>query len=252
VISDNLAVDNEVGGVYTNGVDGVTIVSNVVANSQGNGPGKIGIGVTNGSNETVIANHVDHMGWFGIQAYYDNYTNISDNVSTSNAGGEDQSGITNDHSSHDTIVGNTVENNGDYGVYVERSWDVTIRGNAADGNHGYGIGLNHGSTPTMGRTSIEGNSCSYNGLGGIILNSAVQNTITDNLCTNNSGDGILLYNDLGQAGSCENVVTGNWLGNEGNVTQVIGVREANQSWNNTIYANETPEASAASVSLVGG
>ena len=200
----------------------------------------------------MTANQVSRMAWFGIQAYYANYTDISSNVSTSNAGGEDQSGITNDHSSHDTIVGNTVESNGDYGVYVERSWDVTIRGNVANGNLGYGIALNHGSIPTMGRSSIEGNSCSYNGLGGIILNSAVENTISGNLCMSNSGDGILLYNDPGQIGSVGNMVSGNWLGNQGNITHIIGVREANQSGNNTVAANETPDDGAASLSLLSG
>jgi parallel beta-helix repeat protein len=253
VISGNVAVDNIVGGIYTNEIAGVTISRNFVANTDGNGPGEIGIGVTNGHNDTVTLNQVSHMGWFGIQAYYNNYTVISDNISTFNAGTEDQSGITNDHSSYDTIAGNVVESNGRYGVYVERSWNVTISGNIANGNLGYGISFYHGSLPAMGRSTIIGNTCSFNGLGGIILNSAIDNVISMNECYNNSGDGILLYNDLGQAGSTGNVISGNWLGNEGNSaqTQTFGIGEGNDSDNNTLVSNILVNNTLGAESLVG-
>jgi len=253
VISGNVALDNKGGGIYTNMVAGVSIIRNVVANTVGDGPGEIGIGVTNGHNDTVTLNQVDHMGWFGIQAYYNNYTIISDNISTFNAGGEDQSGITNDHSSYDTIVGNVVESNGKYGVYVERSWNVTVSGNIADGNLGYGIGFYHGSLPAMGRSTILGNVCSSNSLGGIILNSAIDNVISMNQCYNNSGDGILLYNDPGEAGSSGNLVSDNWLGNQRSTpqTQAFGIAEGNESDNNTLISNVMVNNTVAAASLIG-
>ena len=253
LISGNVALDNQVGGIYTNGIAGVSIIRNVVRNTVGDGPGEIGIGVTNGHNDTVTSNQVDHMGWFGIQAYYNNYTVISDNVSTLNAGGEDQSGITNDHSSFDTIAGNVVESNGRYGVYVEKSWNVTVSGNVADGNNGYGIAFYHGVIPAMGRSAILGNFCSFNGLGGIILNSAIDNVISMNQCYNNSGDGILLYNDPGQEGSTGNLISANWLGNEGSSapTQTFGISEGNDSYNNTLVSNVMVNNTVAATSLIG-
>jgi len=253
VISGNIALNNGVGGIYTNGIGGVAIIHNLVSNTVGNGPGEIGIGVTNGYNDTVTLNQVDHMAWFGIQAYYNNYTLISDNISTFNAGAFDQSGITNDHSSYSTIVGNVVESNGEYGVYVERSWNVTVSGNIANDNYGYGIAFNHGPLLSMGRGAILGNFCSFNSLGGIILNSAVDNVISKNQCYNNSGDGILLYNDHGQNGSTGNLISNNWLGNEGNSTQtqLFGVREANDSDYNTFVSNVMVNNTVAAASLVG-
>lgn len=253
VISGNVALDNTLGGIYTNGIAGVTIIRNVVANTVGDGPGEIGIGVTNGHNDTVTLNQVSHMGWFGIQAYYNNYTVISDNISTANAGTEDQSGITNDHSSFDTIAGNVVESNGRYGVYVEKSWNVTVSGNIANSNGGYGISFYHGSSPATGRSAILGNTCSFNGLGGIILNSAIDNVISMNQCYNNSGDGILLYNDPGQLGSTGNLISYNWLGNEANSaqTQNFGVSEGNDSDNNTLVSNVMINNAVAAASLIG-
>lgn len=253
VISGNVALNNEAGGIYTNGVAGVTITQNVVRNTVGNGPGDIGIGVTNGYNDTVMQNQVDHMAWFGIQAYYNNYTVISDNISTFNAGGWDQSGITNDHSSYSTIVGNVVESNGKFGVYVERSWNVTIRGNLANDNFGYGIGLHHGSLPKMGRGVIVGNTCSSNGLGGIVLNSAIDNVISMNRCSDNSGDGILVYNDPGQAGSTGNLISNNWLGNERSParSQMFGIREANNANNNILVSNVMFNNTVAAASIIG-
>ena len=253
IISGNVAYDNALGGIYTNGIAGVTIVRNEVTNTVGDGPSEIGIGVTNGHNDTVTLNQVSHMMWFGIQAYYNNYTTISDNISTSNAGAEDQSGITNDHSSFDTIMGNVVESNGRYGVYVERSWNVTIDGNIADTNGGYGISLYHGAWPAIGRSAIVGNTCSFNGLGGIVLNSAIDNVVSMNQCYNNSGDGILLYNDPGQPGSTGNLISYNWLGNEGNSaqTQTFGVSEGNDSFNNTFVSNVTFNNTVAATSLIG-
>lgn len=254
VISGNVVLDNEVGGIYTNAVSGVTIANNVVRNTAGNGPGEIGIGVTNGYNDTVTLNHVEHMAWFGIQAYYNNFTVISNNISVFNAGGEDESGITNDHSSFNTIAGNVVVSNGRYGVYVERSWNVTVSENVANENGGYGIGLYHGSLPVMGGVAISGNTCSFNGLGGIVLNSAIESVISMNQCYNNSGDGILLYNDVGQSGSTGNVVSGNWLGNEPGLppTQTFGIAEGNQSDNNTVVSNIFVNNTMAATSLVGG
>jgi parallel beta-helix repeat protein len=253
VISGNVAVNNEVGSIYTNGAAGVTVTHNVVRNTIGNGPGKIGIGVTNGHNDTVTQNQVDHMAWFGIQAYCNNYTVISDNISTFNAGGWDESGITDDHSSFSTITGNVVESNGKFGVYVERSWNVTVSGNLANGNLGYGIGFYHGSLPTMGRGLIVGNFCSSNSLGGMILNSAINNVISMNRCGNNSGDGILLYNDPGQEGSTGNVISNNWLGNERNSppTHMFGVREANDANHNVLTANVFVDNTVAAVSVLG-
>jgi parallel beta-helix repeat protein len=253
VISGNVALDNTLGGIYTNRIAGVTITRNVVANTVGDGPGEIGIAVTNGHNDTVTLNQVSHMGWFGIQAYYNNYTVISDNISTSNAGAEDQSGVTNDHSSFDTIVGNVVESNGETGIYVERSWNVSVSRNIANDNGGYGISFYHGSWPAIGRSSIVGNACSFNGLGGVVLNSAVDNVVSMNLCYDNSGDGILLYNDPGQLGSTGNLVSYNWLGNDGNSSQVqrFGVSEGNDSDNNTLVSNVMVNNTIAAMSLIG-
>jgi parallel beta-helix repeat protein len=253
VISGNVALDNAVGGIYTNGIAGVTIVGNVVANTAGNGPSEIGIGVTNGHNDTVTSNQVSHMEWFGIQAYYNNYTVITNNISTSNAGAEDQSGITNDHSSFDTIAGNVVESNGRYGVYVERSWNVTVSGNVANGNDGYGISFYHGSWPALGRSTIVGNTCSFNGLGGIVLNSAIGNVVSMNQCYNNLGVGIVLYNDPGQLGSTGNLISHNWLGNNGDSapTQALGVSEGNDSGNNTLVSNVMVNNTVAAASLIG-
>jgi parallel beta-helix repeat protein len=253
VISGNVALDNQAGGIYANGAAGVTIIQNVVRNTEGNGPGVIGIGVTNAFNDTVTLNQVDHMAWFGIQAYYNNYTVISHNISTFNAGGWDESGITNDHSSHSTVVENVVESNGKFGVYVERSWNVTVRGNLANDNHGYGIGFYHGTLPTMGRGVILGNICSFNSLGGIILNSAIDNLISMNHCNNNSGDGILLFNDPGQAGSTGNVISNDWSGNEGRSppTQMFGIREANDANSNTFISNVMVNNTVAAMSILG-
>ena len=252
VISGNVALDNAVGGIYTNGIAGVTISKNFVANTVGDGPGEIGIGVTNGHNDTVTLNQVEHMGWFGIQAYHNNHTLISDNISIFNAGAEDQSGITNDHSSYDTIVGNLVESNGRDGVYVETSWNVTVSENVANSNFGYGISFYHGSLSGMGGSAILGNTCSFNGLGGIILNSATDNVISMNVCYNNSGAGILLYNDPGQPGSTGNLISSNWLGNDGNFaqTQTFGISEGNESYNNTFVSNIMVNNTVAAVSLV--
>jgi len=253
LISDNLVVDNQVGGIYTNGAAGVNITRNTVRNTAGNAPGEIGIGVTNAANDTVTFNQVDHMAWFGIQAFYNNHTLIANNTSTFNAGGWDQSGITNDHSSFSTISGNTVESNGKFGVYVERSWGVAVTGNLANWNHAYGIGFHHGDLPTTGRGVISGNICSFNSLGGIVLNSAVENRISMNQCNNNSGEGILLYNDPGQAGSTGNVISGNVLGNEPGSprTQMFGVREGNSSSNNTLISNVMSGNLIAATSLLG-
>ncbi len=252
MISGNEVTDNRVGGIYTNRVAGATIIQNLVDNTNGTGHGEIGIGVTNGENDTVASNFVEEMAWFGIQAYYNNHTVISSNISILNSGKLDQSGITNDHSSFDKISDNFVEKNGRYGIYVERSWNVTISGNTADGNLGYGIELNHGSAPAMGLSTISGNSCSFNSLGGIILNSAIDNVISMNICTNNSGDGVLLYNDQGQVGSTGNLVVGNFLGNFGNSTlQTIGIKEENNSWNNSLGSNSTPGNAIAGTSLLG-
>jgi parallel beta-helix repeat protein len=253
IISGNFALNNKVGGIYTNGAADVTIIQNVVRNTAGNGPGEIGIGVTNGYNDTVTQNQVDHMAWFGIQAYYNNYTVISDNISTFNAGGWDQSGITNDHSSYSTIVGNVVESNGRFGIYVERSWGVTVKGNLANENYGYGIGFYHGTLPTMGRGVIFGNICSSNSAGGIILSSAINNVISMNQCNDNSGDGILLYNDPGQLGSTGNLISTNWLGNLGNLppTQMFGIREANDANNNTLTSNMMVGNTEAAISILG-
>jgi parallel beta-helix repeat protein len=252
VISGNVALDNTDGGIYTNEISGVTITKNFVTNTEGDGPGEIGIGVTNGHNDTITLNQVSHMTWFGIQAYYNNYTVISDNISTFNGGSNDQSGVTNDHSSFDTIEGNVVESNGRYGVYVERSWNVTVSGNIADENGGYGIEFYHGSWPAEGRSDIEGNTCSFNGIGGIILNSAIDDVISMNQCYNNSGYGILLYNDPGQLGSTGNLVSGNWAGNEAGSpqAQMFGISEGNDSGNNTIASNVTFNNTVAAVSLV--
>lgn len=252
VISGNVALDNADGGIYTNEIAGVTITKNFVSNTAGDGPGEIGIGVTNGHNDTITLNQVTHMTWFGIQAYYNNYTVISDNISTFNGGSNDQSGITNDHSSFDTIEGNVVESNDRYGVYVERSWNVTVSGNVANGNGGYGIEFYHGSWPATGRSDIVGNVCSFNGLGGIILNSAVESVISMNECYDNSGYGILLYNDPGQLGSTGNLVSSNWVGNEGGSpqTQEFGISEGNDSGNNTLISNVEFNNTAAAVTLV--
>ena len=253
VISGNVVTNNVAGGIYTNGIAGVNITENVVMNTVGNGPGDIGIGVTNGYNDTVTKNLVGHMAWFGIQAFYNNYTVIADNISVLNAGAEDQSGITVDHSSYSTVASNVAESNGNVGIYVERSWNVTISGNLADGNGGYGIALYHGSIPAMGHGEILGNICSFNGIGGMVLNSAIDNVISMNQCYNNAGDGIILYNDKGQVGSTGNLISNNWLGNEPNsaLTQTYGVVGMNNSSNNTLISNTMADNTVAATLLQG-
>ena len=252
LVSGNVVLDNGVGGIYTNGVAGVTVSDNIVRNTVGNGPGDIGIGVTNASYDSVTRNQVDHMAWFGIQAFFNNHTTISDNISTSNQGAFDQSGITNDHSSFSTITGNVVESNGKFGIYVERSWNVTVEGNLASDNLEYGIGFYHGSIPVMGEGTIADNTCGSNSLGGIVLNSAVNNSISMNRCADNGGDGILLYNDPGQAGCTGNVVSDNWLGNDaGSQAQRYGIVEANEANRNVLVANALVNNTVAAVTVVG-
>lgn len=241
LISGNTAYDNGAGGIYTNGVGGAVITSNTVRNSFGTTPGRIGIGVTNGENDTVTNNIVDHMLWYGIQAFYNNHTTITNNFSGFNAGGSDQSGITNDHSFFDTILNNTVISNGLAGVHVERSWFVTVQGNDADGNGRFGIEFYHGDIAYTSQSKIIGNSCSHNGQAGIILNSGVDTIISGNTCLDNSESGIVLYNDVGETGSSHNVVTHNVLGDDRNQTsqkrQLFGIRELNQADGNMITDN---------------
>ncbi len=241
LFSGNTVVDNSVGGIYTNGVGEAEITSNTVRNTVDTTPGLIGIGVTNGENDTVTYNKVDHMFWYGIQAFYNNYTTITNNYASFNAGGSDQSGITNDHSFFATISNNTVLSNGLSGIHVERSWFVSVKGNSANGNGRFGIEFYHADMPVTSMAEVTGNTCSYNGLAGIILNSGIQTLISGNICLDNSNTGIFLYNDQGQAGSSGNTITHNIVGDDRNQstarTQLFGIKEVNQADNNTIQAN---------------
>ncbi len=253
LVSGNRAEDNVDGGIYTNGVGGAKIVGNSVRNTAGNLPGLIGIGVTNGGNDAVTGNRVDHMFWYGIQVFYNNHTLVANNYAGFNAGDSDQSGITNDHSFYDEIVNNTVESNGLSGVHVERSWYVNVTSNVATGNGRFGIEFYHGDMPATAHGDVSGNVCSHNGQAGIILNSGLDFDIFGNACFDNGGSGILLYNDQGQLGSSGNRIAGNRIGNDGNATraQSYGVREMNQADDNIISSNILVQNAVADISLVG-
>ncbi len=252
--SGNRAVDNGVGGIYTNGVGGAYIVGNTVMNTADTGPGLIGIGVTNGTNDTIVGNHVNNMSEYGIQAFYNNYTLIANNYSGFNAGASDQSGITNDHSFYDTLVNNTVVSNGLAGIHVERSWYVTVKGNNATGNGRFGIEFYHGTLPTVAHVTVRGNTCSRNAQAGIILNSGVDSLISGNTCLDNSGPGVYLYNDQGQAGSSGNTISNNTLGDDRAPslrTQTYGVEAVNGAWGNSVEGNVFLSCTVSTVSLVG-
>jgi len=255
LISGNRAEDNRAGGIYTNGAGGVKVIGNEVRNTVGTRPGLIGIGVTNGGNDTVTGNKVDHMFWYGIQVFYNNNTIVSNNYASFNAGAFDQSGITNDHSFHDMLMNNTVVSNGLAGIHVERSSYVTIQGNNASKNGRFGIEFYHGDMTSTSYAKVTGNICSHNNQAGIIMNSGVDSVIKGNHCLDNSGPGVLLYNDQGQAGSSGNVVTNNWLGDDrGSLsarTQTFGIRTVGQADNNTIVANFLFNNTVANISAVG-
>jgi parallel beta-helix repeat protein len=255
LISGNLVEDNDVGGIYTNGVGGADIVRNTVRNTAGTSPGLIGIGVTNGANDTVTDNKVDHMNEYGIQVFYNNNTLVANNYAAFDAGASDQSGITNDHSSHDTIVNNTVVSNGQAGIHVERSWYVAVTGNNATGNGRFGIEFYHGTLVTTAYATITGNVCSLNGQAGIILNSGVDSLISSNSCLDNSGPGIYLYNDAGLAGSSGNTIANNSLGDDraspSARTQTFGVESVNGANGNIVEGNTMFNNTLASISLVG-
>ncbi len=253
-ISGNLAEDNVVGGIYTNRVGGANVVGNTVRNTAGTSPGLIGIGVTNGANDTVTDNHVDNMFEYGIQVFYNNNTLVANNYSSFNAGTSDQSGITNDHSFYDTIVNNTVLSNGLSGIHVERSSYVTIKGNNATGNGRFGIEFYHGTIASTAHETVTQNVCSRNGQAGIILNSGVDSLISSNSCHDNAGPGIFLYNDGGQVGSSGNVIANNSLGDDraGPArTQTYGVEAVNGADNNTVVGNTMFNNTISGVSLVG-
>jgi len=255
LISGNLVEDNDVGGIYTNGVGGANIVGNTVRNTVGTSPGLIGIGVTNGANDTVTDNRVDHMNEYGIQVFYNNNTLVANNYAAFNAGASDQSGITNDHSSYDTIVNNTVVSNGQAGIHVERSWYVTVTGNNSTGNGRFGIEFYHGTLATTAHATITGNTCSRNGQAGIILNSGVDSLISSNSCLDNSGPGVYLYNDAGQAGSSGNTIANNTLGDDRSSpsarTQTYGVESVNGADGNIVEGNTVFNNTVSSISLVG-
>jgi parallel beta-helix repeat protein len=255
LMSGNRAEDNIVGGIYTNGVGGANIVGNTVGNTAANSPGLIGIGVTNGANDTVTGNRVENMYEYGIQVFYNNNTLVANNYSGFNAGTSDQSGITNDHSSYDTIVNNTVVSNGQAGIHVERSWYVTVRGNNATGNGRFGIEFFHGSIATTAHATITDNNCSHNGQAGIILNSGVDSMIASNTCVDNSGPGVYLYNDDGQAGSSGNTIANNSLGDDrpspAARTQTYGVQSVRDADGNTVTGNALFNDTISDVSLVG-
>jgi parallel beta-helix repeat protein len=255
LFSGNMVKDNSVGGIYTNGVGGVEITSNTVRNTVGTTPGLIGIGVTNGENDSVTYNRVDHMFWYGIQVFYNNYTAVANNYSSFNAGGSDQSGITNDHSFYDSISNNTTLSNGQAGIHVERSWFVSVTGNVARNNGRFGIEFYHGDMTMTAKGEIVRNYCSYNGQAGIILNSGVDILVSGNSCLDNSGSGILLYNDLGEVGSSGNTITHNSIGDDRSQpaerTQTYGLREVNQADNNTITSNVLFNNSVANIAAIG-
>jgi parallel beta-helix repeat protein len=255
LISGNRAEDNRAGGIYTNGAGGLKVIGNTVKNTVGTRPGLIGIGVTNGGNDTVTGNKVDHMFWYGIQVFYNNNTVVANNYASFNAGASDQSGITNDHSFHDKLVNNTVVSNGLAGIHVERSSYVTIQGNNASRNGRFGIEFYHGDMASTSYANVTGNVCSRNDQAGIIMNSGVDSVITGNHCLDNSGPGVLLYNDQGQVGSSGNIIANNWLGDDRGSpsarTQTFGVRTVGQADNNTIVANSLFNNTVANISAVG-
>jgi parallel beta-helix repeat protein len=254
-ISGNKAEDNGRGGIYTNGVGGgAEIVGNTVGNTRGKAPGQIGIGVTNGSNDTVVDNRVENMSEYGIQVYFNNDTLVANNFSSFNAGTSDQSGITNDHSYYDTIVNNTVLSNGETGIYLERSWYLTVRGNNATGNGRFGISFFHGNLSSMAHETVMQNACSDNGQAGIIMNSGIDSVVSSNTCLDNSGPGILLYNDPGQLGSSDNVIANNSLGDSRPPparTQTYGIQAVNAAENNTVVGNDLFNNTISNISLVG-
>jgi parallel beta-helix repeat protein len=255
LISGNLAEDNSVGGIYTNGVGGAHIVNNTVRNTVGTLPGLIGIGVTNGANDTVTDNRVEGMHEYGIQVFFNNNTLVANNYASFNGGASDQSGITNDHSFYDTIANNTVVSNGLSGVHVERSWYVTITGNNATGNGRFGIEFYHGSLASAGHATVADNTCSRNAQAGIILNSVVDSTITSNRCMDNSGPGVFLYNDRGEVGSSGNVIANNTLGDDrtspSERTQTYGVETVGEADGNVVEGNFLLNNTIAGISLVG-
>ncbi len=255
LISGNLAEDNIIGGIYTNGVGGAYIVRNTVRNTVGTSPGKIGIGVTNGANDTVTNNRVSNMSEYGIQAFYNNYTLIANNYAGFNAGASDQSGITNDHSFYATIVNNTAVSNGQAGIHVERSWFVTVRGNNATGNGRFGIEFYHGDLANTAHATVIDNICSRNGQAGIIFNSGTDSLIASNACHDNSGPGIFLYNDDGEAGSTRNIIANNSLGDDraspSARTQTYGVLTVRGAEGNIVLGNTMFNNTKSSISLVG-
>jgi len=255
LISGNLAEDNSRGGIYTNGAGGVHIVGNTVRNTVGTKPGVIGIGVTNGANDTVVGNHVSNMSEYGIQVFYNNNTLVENNYSGFNAGYSDQSGITNDHSSYDTIVNNTVVSNGLSGVHVERSWYVTVSGNNATANGRFGIEFYHGSIATDAHETVVANVCSRNAQAGIIFNSGVDSLIASNKCLDNSGPGIYLYNDPGQAGSSGNIIANNTLGDDRGSpsarTQTYGIEAVNAADGNILQGNSLFNNTVSAISVSG-
>jgi parallel beta-helix repeat protein len=255
LISGNRAEDNAIGGIYTNRVGGAHIVGNTVRNTAGTTPGLIGIGVTNGANDTVTGNLVGNMNEYGIQVFYNNNTLVANNYAGFNAGASDQSGITNDHSFYDTISNNTVVSNGLAGIHVERSWYVTVRGNNATGNGRFGIEFYHGDMSTTAHATITDNTCSHNAQAGIILNSGVDSLIASNSCLDNSGPGIFLYNDDGQVGSTGNIIANNSLGDDrpapSTRTQTYGVEEVRGADSNIVVGNVLFNNTVSNVSLVG-
>jgi parallel beta-helix repeat protein len=255
LISGNLAEDNARGGIYTNGVGGVNIVGNTVRNTVGTLPGVIGIGVTNGANDTVTDNTVDNMHEYGIQIFYNNNTLVANNFASFNSGVSDQSGITNDHSFYDTIVNNTVLSNGQAGIHVERSSFVTVRGNNATGNGRFGIEFYHGTLASTAHATITQNICNDNGQAGIILNSGTDSLIASNICHDNSGPGIFLYNDAGQVGSSGNIIANNSLGDNrpssASRTQTYGVETVNGADGNVVVGNTLFNNTISNISVVG-
>jgi parallel beta-helix repeat protein len=255
LISGNRAEDNARGGIYTNGVGGAHIVNNTVKNTVGTLPGMIGIGVTNGANDTVTDNRVESMHEYGIQVFFNNNTLVANNYASLNAGASDQSGITNDHSFYVTIANNTVVSNGLSGVHIERSWYVTITGNNATGNGRFGIEFYHGTLPSTARSTVTGNICSRNAQAGIIMNSGVDSVISSNSCTDNSGPGVFLYNDPGQVGCTGNIIANNTLGDDRTSrsarTQTFGVESVGEADGNVVVGNFLLNNTLSGISLVG-
>jgi parallel beta-helix repeat protein len=219
IIRNNYAIDNFLGGIYTNQAKDILIIGNYVANK--NAQGVYGIAVIGNETSTaekarIIGNRVDNMYGFGIQLFYFNQATVSDNTISNTKNKEDlatdRSGITVDDSNYNSITGNLIENIEWDGVYIEDGHYNTVSNNTFR-NCRYGIQLYHDNDGTKFSTfnTIVGNVIENSRVSGIILNSAQENTIDGNVIRNSVESGIHLYNDTGNPESHHNIIVSNMI-----------------------------------------